>query len=101
MVPNLRSSQILLSEEDLISNSDLEVHFNQRAETPSNTVSLITANGPVEADTKHEVHIEALGNPLQLVQLPNTPAVCSVGKKCMKYLPARARRASSSGTRST
>ena len=40
------------SEEDLIRNSDLEVHFNQHVKTiPSNTVSLITADGPVEADT--------------------------------------------------
>ena len=45
------------SEEDLISNSDLEVHFKERArQISSNAVSLITANGPVEADTKHEVH---------------------------------------------
>ena len=50
----------------------------------SNTVSLITANGPIEADTKHEVHMRLLGNPLQFVQLLNTPAVCSVGKKCME-----------------
>ena len=74
------------SEEDLISNSDLDVHFKERAkQIPSNAVSLITANGPVEADTKHEVHVEALDDqPLQFVLLPNTPAVCSVGKKCME-----------------
>ena len=73
------------SEEDLISHSDLDVHFKERAkQIPSNAVSLITANGPVEADTKHEVHVEALDQPLQFVLLPNTPAVCSVGKKCMK-----------------
>ena len=73
------------SEEDLISNSDLEVHFKERAkQIPSNAVSLITANGPVEADSKHEVHVEALDQPLQFVLLPNTPAVCSVGKKCME-----------------
>ena len=73
------------SEEDLISHSDLDVHFKERAkQIPSNAVSLITANGPVEADTKHEVHVEALDQPLQFVLLPNTPAVCSVGKKCME-----------------
>ena len=73
------------SEEDLISHSDLDVHFRERAkQIPSNAVSLITANGPVEADTKHEVHVEALDQPLQFVLLPNTPAVCSVGKKCME-----------------
>ena len=54
------------SEEDLISCSDLEVHFNERAkQIPSNAVSLITANGPVEADSKHEGHVEALDPPLQ------------------------------------
>ena len=73
------------SEEDLISNSDLNIHFRDRAkQIPSNAVSLITANGSVEADTKHEVHVEALDKPLQFVLLPNTPAVCSVGKKCME-----------------
>ena len=73
------------SEEDLISNSDLEVHFKERAkQIPSNAVNLITANGPVEADSKHEVHVEALDQPLQFVLLPNTPAVGSVGKKCME-----------------
>ena len=73
------------SEEDLISHSDLDVHFKERAkQIPSNAVSLITANGSVEADTKHEVHVEALDQPLQFVLLPNTPAVCSVGKKCME-----------------
>ena len=65
------------SEEDLMSNSDLDVHFKERSKNiPSSALSLITANGPVEVDTKHEVHIEAVDNPLQFVQLPNTPAVC-------------------------
>ena len=73
------------SEEDLISHSDLEVHFKDTAKKiPSSPVSLITANGPVDADTKHEVYIEALMNSLQFVELPSTPAVCSVGKKCME-----------------
>ena len=73
------------SEEDLISRSDLEVHFKDKAKKiPSSPVSLITANGPVDADTKHEVYIEALKNSLQSVELPSTPAVCSVGKKCME-----------------
>ena len=67
------------SEEDLISHSDLEVHFKDKAKKiPSSPVSLITANGPVDADTKHEVYIEALKNPLQFVELPSTPAVCSM-----------------------
>ena len=73
------------SEEDLISHSDLEVHFKDKAKKiPSSPVSLITANGPVDADTKHEVYVEALKNSLQFVELPSTPAVCSVGKKCME-----------------
>ena len=60
-----------------MSNSDLDVHFKERSKNiPSSALSLITANGPVEVDTKHEVHIEAVDNPLQFVQLPNTPAVC-------------------------
>ena len=70
------------SEEELISHSDLEVHFKDKAKKiPSSPVSLITANGPVDAETKHEVYIEALMNSLQFVELPSTPAVCSVGKK--------------------
>ena len=73
------------SEEDLISHSDLEVHFKDKArKIPSSPVSLITANGAVDADTKHEVYIEALKDSLQFVELPSTPAVCSVGKKCME-----------------
>ena len=73
------------SEEDLISHSDLEVHFKDKAKKiPSSPVSLITAKGPVDAETKHEVYIEALKNSLQFVELPSTPAVCSVGKKRME-----------------
>ena len=48
------------SEEDLISHSDLEVHFKDKAKKiPSSPVSLITANGQVDADTKHEVYVDA------------------------------------------
>ena len=73
------------SEEDLISHSDLEVHFRDKArKIPSTPISLITANGAVDADTKHEVYVEALKDSLQFVELPSTPAVCSVGKKCME-----------------
>ena len=73
------------SEEDLMSHSDLEVHFKDKAKKiPSSPVSLITANGPVDAETKHEVYNEALMNSPQFVELPSTPAVCSVGKKCME-----------------
>ena len=62
------------SEEDLISRSDLEVRFRDKAKKiPSSPVSLTTANGPVDAETKHEVYIEALMNSLQFVELPSTP----------------------------
>ena len=68
-----------------MSHSDLEVHFKDKAKKiPSSPVSLITANGPVDAETKHEVYNEALMNSPQFVELPSTPAVCSVGKKCME-----------------
>ena len=73
------------SEEDLISHSDLEVHFRDKArKIPSKPISLITANGAVDSDTKHEVYVETLKDSLQFVELPSTPAVCSVGKKCME-----------------
>ena len=63
------------SEEDLISHSDLEVHFRDKArKIPSNPISLITANGAVDADTKHEVYVETLKDSLQFVELPSTPA---------------------------
>ncbi|CAE7902779.1 unnamed protein product, partial [Symbiodinium necroappetens] len=49
------------SEEDLISRSDLEAHFKGKAKkVASNPVSLLTANGPVDAETKHEVYVESL-----------------------------------------
>eukprot|EP00439_Symbiodinium_sp_Y106_P020620 s2311_g2.t1 len=80
------------SEEELISHSDLEVHFKDKAKKiPSSPVSLITANGPVDAETKHEVYIEALMNSLQFVELPSTPAVCSVGKKRASVSPCSSR----------
>eukprot|EP00439_Symbiodinium_sp_Y106_P072083 s3520_g13.t1 len=71
-------------EDDLISHSDLEVRFKDKAKKiPSSPVSLITANGPVDAEAKHEVYIESLKNPRRTSQCPSGVLR---SKKCMEQV---------------
>ena len=73
------------SEEDLISISDLKDYFEDDGiKVESSPVNLYTANGTVEASSRTQVNIPALGSKLEFVELLDTPPVCSVGKKCME-----------------
>ena len=66
------------SEEDLISHSDVEVHFKDKAKKiPSSPVSLITANGPVDVEAKHEVYIESLKRARRLLHGILASSACS------------------------
>ena len=73
------------SEEDLISSSDLRKCFEGVGRKVDATpVNLHTANGIVEASSRTEVEVPSMNGSLEFVELPDTPPVCSVGKKCMQ-----------------
>ena len=54
------------------------------AVTSSQPLVLCTANGTVISETSVQVQLASIGMNVEANLLPNTPAVCSLGKRCME-----------------
>ena len=72
------------SEQDLISESMLNTAKATNRRTSDAPISLTTANGSTRADEVADVRVDAMHKPFTPYILEETPAVLSVGVRCME-----------------
>ena len=71
------------SESDLVSKGSLRDINAQNCRAAEHPISLITAHGSTEANEVADVKLSALPDPVQPYVLDQTPAVLSVGTRCL------------------
>ena len=69
------------SAQDLISERDLAGMTSKESEHP---INIMTANGPSSADKQFAVNVPSIGIASDPYFLPDTPAVLSIGQRCME-----------------
>jgi len=69
---------------DLVSRSDVPGWYVHEIEPIGHALELCTANGRMKVDKKVTLQVGALNEVIEPLVLPNTPAVLSLGKRCME-----------------
>ena len=69
---------------DLISMADVPERFRKYAEKADRTYSFFSANGDTEASQQIQIQSRAMGETVRPLILKNTPAVLSLGMRCLE-----------------
>ena len=72
------------SESDLVSKGMLRAVSAKNCRAAEHPISLVTANGSTEANEVADVKLSALPDPVHPYVLDHTPAVLSVGTRCVE-----------------